>query len=158
MADAGLELTITLEGLENASKHLDPGHLIAPPIKEFFQAATLIMLNEAMAQVPVDLADLQRSHTMSIDPAPLPLWGKVVANKFYAPYVELGTLPHVVPIWAIKPWALRHNINVYALAAKIKKYGTRPNPWMLRTQGIVTPKIQDLWGRVLKRIQVQWRS
>ena len=63
---------------------------------------------------------------------------KIAGNRidfsmlYYSEYVENGTKPHMPPIAPIKRWTQLKNINIspWAIAYKIKKFGTKKHPFL----------------------------
>ena len=59
-------------------------------------------------------------------------------------YVDFGTPPHMPPVEALEGWAVRKLGDkklAWALAIHIKKYGTRPFPFIRNTFDLHAPKI-----------------
>lgn len=54
----------------------------------------------------------------------------------YGAYVNDGTKPHKVSAEKLKKWASKHNLNPYAVANKIKKYGTKGKKFLPTDQTI----------------------
>lgn len=48
-----------------------------------------------------------------------------IGGAAHLAFVEYGTKPHWPPIEALKPWARRHHMSAYAVAAAIAKRGTK---------------------------------
>ncbi|QQE80929.1 HK97 gp10 family phage protein [Alicyclobacillus sp. SO9] len=84
----------------------------------------------------------------------------------YGPYVEYGTRPHMPPVDALKSWTAKkfrlareskaNKRAAWALAMKIKRSGTRPNPFMGRTFFVTKPfaieRIQNAIERAVERM------
>lgn len=61
-------------------------------------------------------------------------------NK-YAVYVDEGTQPHPVSPDKLRKWARKRGLNEYAVAANIKKFGTKAHPFMYKFEEVIKEKL-----------------
>lgn len=60
----------------------------------------------------------------------------VFSDEPQAPHIHRGTgpavgrSPYFPPISRLRPWAIRHQMNVYAVQQQIYKHGTQPIPFL----------------------------
>ncbi len=55
----------------------------------------------------------------------------------YGVYVDSGTKPHMPPVDKLERWATSRGLNAWAVAMNIKKYGTKPKPFLYVIDDIV---------------------
>jgi len=48
----------------------------------------------------------------------------------YGKYVDEGTKPHMPPVDSLKKWSTARGLNPWAVANSIKKWGTKPQPFL----------------------------
>jgi len=123
-------------------------------ISRVLMAAGYIIEFDAKQFCPVNTGRLRASiHTEQI------AFNKVEVgtNVFYAPYVEYGTLPHFPPVEPLKRWAHLHGMPeeaAWAIAQKIAKYGTEPQPFMrpafMKNKKLVKKLIKNKIKEILK--------
>lgn len=102
----------------------------------------------AVKEAPHFTGNLQRSMHMEYSPIQV----SVEPRAEYAEGVEFGTRPHEVSGRELMAWAGRKGLNPWAVANSIKKKGTRANPFMGRTRGIVEDAVQRLFLNALDSI------
>jgi len=81
--------------------------------------------------------------------------GKLSSKTKYAPYIEFGTRPHVVPVKNnidFQKWANKKGLNPYAVAASIAKKGTRANPFFQRSIEQAQDGVNIEFGKALESI------
>jgi len=122
-------------------------------IKKMHEAArkgidetTTICVAKAKPKMPVDTTELQGAIQMRParreGAAMVGRWGAF--NCAHAVFVELGTEPHFPPVEALKPWARRKLGDedlAFAVAVKISKVGTKPQPVLRPTADEEYPKL-----------------
>lgn len=59
--------------------------------------------------------------------------GTLKSNAPYSMAVHQGTGPHYVSGETLKAWAARKGLNPWAVAASIRKHGTKANPFLQRS-------------------------
>lgn len=62
----------------------------------------------------------------------------------YAKDLDEGTKPHEPNMKTLTKWSKIRGVNVYVVANKIRKYGTKAYPFLYRFQEIVHQKVQEL--------------
>lgn len=75
--------------------------------------------------------------------------------KSMAPYsmaVHMGTKPHNVSGETLKAWAARKGLNPWAVAANIRKHGTKANPFLQRSITIEQDNVNGEFSRALGAI------
>ena len=103
---------------------------IKQEISHIMMAAGYMIEIDAKEICPVNTGRLRASiHTELLD------WNKVKVgtNVEYAAAVEYGTVPHFPPVKPLKRWAKLHGMPesaAWAIAQKIAKHGTQPQPYM----------------------------
>jgi hypothetical protein len=55
----------------------------------------------------------------------------------YATFIDEGTEPHMPPISSIEKWATARNLNVWAVAKGIERWGTKPQPFLYEINDII---------------------
>ena len=126
--------------------------VIQDQIGDILEAGGFMVEADAKRLCPVDTGRLRASiHTRKES------WNTVIVGTDveYAPYVEYGTPPHMPPVEALKSWASRHKMGekaAWALAKKIEKLGTQPQPFMRPALRANKQKIEDLLAREVERI------
>ncbi len=55
----------------------------------------------------------------------------------YGVFLDSGTQPHMPPVDAIKEWADNKGLNAWGVAMNIKKYGTKPQPFLHSIDSII---------------------
>lgn len=69
----------------------------------------------------------------------------------YAEFLETGTKPHNVSPYVLKEWSEIRGVNPFAVAANIRKFGTKPHPW----QGKVTKLMMNYDEEILNWMDIQ---
>ena len=91
--------------------------------------------------------DVPNGKTMTVT---LPLYGKFVDEGTKG--TENGNSNRKMPpISKIKKWARNHGLNEYAVATNIKKYGTKPHPFIFQ----FNKTIQDYRNEIEKEIGIE---
>ena len=152
------DLSFKIEGLEALLAKLKP-ELVAGPVKKFLMDASLYVEGQAKRRTPVDTGRLRASITHEIDASPMPLFGKIGTNVFYAPYVEFGTRPHFPPPGALDVWASRHGFpNGFVVARAISRAGTRGRHMFEQGLEASKGKIGELLDVCATAIMTRWKS
>ncbi|MCK5609013.1 hypothetical protein KAR91_44475 [Candidatus Pacearchaeota archaeon] len=114
---------------------------LVSPVLEILADAILEKASEFIVQNDIsDTGDLLKSGAskqISDDEVSVTFGGGPVQVS-YAVYIEYGTSPHMPPVEPLKKWAKRKlRLNekkaqsaAWAIAVKIKKEGTEPNPYL----------------------------
>jgi len=77
----------------------------------------------------------------------------------YAIYVEFGTAPHMPPVEPLVPWSKRvlssknPEDTAWAVAKKIEREGTEPNPFLRTAFDEAKPKIFDWINKEIKKVE-----
>lgn len=148
-------LTVEIQGLEKLRRKARP-EVLGPPVRDFMLQTVQLIEAEVKQRTPVDTGPLHASITHRVDPAPWPLWGEVGTNVRYAPAVEYGTAPHVVPREEIEPWARRHHIPVEVVIAAIARAGTRPRYMFDKGMAAAQKKIPALVRMLAAMVERAW--
>lgn len=106
------------------------------------------IFRQAVKEAPHNTGNMQRTMHMEFTPIQV----EVKPTAHYAHGVEFGTQPHVVPYSEIAPWAIKKGLNPWAVINSIKKKGTRANPFMGRTRGLVEGLVQGIYAKALETI------
>jgi len=89
---------VTIKGLPELAKKLEPDRLLAGPVKSLLKKAAMLLVRSAKKHAsgrpgPRVISGTLRSRiTHEIDGSHFPLWAKVGSSVLYAPFVELGHL------------------------------------------------------------------
>lgn len=113
------------------------------PFLRAMRDSTLDVSRTAKRLAPVDQGRLRQSITPAVRLSGNNVIGVVGSNVTYAPFVELGTKPHWMPVGAIAGWARRHNMNPYAVARAIARRGTKPVRFLWRAYERHADRIQQ---------------
>lgn len=68
----------------------------------------------------------------------------IIEMDNYGIFLDKGTAPHMPPVNAIKQWADARGINAWAVAMKIKRYGTRPQPFLFTIDSVIKKMDKDI--------------
>ena len=118
--------TYTVTGLDELLAKVDPGKLLGPALKEFFNTATQSIKNEVKDLTPVGLSgQLKSSISTEVDSGDIPLWGKVGPSVNYAPFVEFDTKPHWTSVHNLEAWASAKGLNPFMVQRAIAAHGTK---------------------------------
>ena len=71
----------------------------------------------------------------------------------HAIYLDQGTKPHMPPVSAIKKWARHKGLNEWAVAMKIKKYGTKAHPFLYKFNEVVQQELTNIEKLAAKEIK-----
>ena len=118
------EISYSFEGMDALLKKTGPS-LLSQPLKDFFNKAALETKRAVMEKTPADTARLRGDINYEVDSANIPQFATIGTNTAYANFVEYDTVPHWPPIAAITPWAERHGLNPFQVAASIAAHGTK---------------------------------
>lgn len=147
-------MEIRVEGLEPLLKKLDGNSLLAAPLREALTKAVILLESAAKRGAPVDTGRLRASITHEVDSRPVPLFGKVGTDVFYAPYVEFGTRPHWPPVSALATWARRHGFaSAFIVARTIAARGTKARHMFRTALEDNRERIEQLLREAGKRIE-----
>jgi len=151
------DISVQIIGLDRVMQKASPA-LLAKPMRQFFDRATIAVQNRARQNAPVDTGRLRSSITTRVDPSEVPQWGEVGTNVFYAPYMEYGTGTfaegpnakggrHAPPGDALEVWASRHGFaSGYVVAGIIARRGGLKPRRYLRTA--LKDSLNDIRGYV----------
>lgn len=82
--------------------------------------------------------------------------GSLRSNAPYSIAVHQGTGPHNVSGETLKAWAARKGLNPWAVAASIRKHGTKANPFLQKSVQVegenVNREFSTALGAILKEI------
>lgn len=159
---------IKIDGLEEILKKATP-KILEKPMHNFFDRATIHIQGLGRRKAPVDTGRLRASIAQKVDPKPLPLWGEVGSNVFYAPYVEFGTgtmsdqgsrARHWPPSDALEGWAMRHGFpNAFLVARAIgRRGGLKARKFLRGAVEESRSKLQELLNIAAREIEQAWRS
>lgn len=123
---AGQQITVHIEGLEEAIAKLTPARANGP-IGRFLDRGATCIQSRARENAPVDTGRLRGSIGVE---SPSDRQRIIGANTEYAEYVETGTRPHWPPPGALAGWAARHGMDEGAVRQAIGTRGTTPHPYM----------------------------
>ena len=116
-------------------------------MRQAMRESTLRVQRAAVEEVPVDTARLKNSITSRVIGEAKSVTGVVGTKVKYAAKVEFGQGPHEPEMGPLGIWARRHSEDVNAVAAGIRRYGTRAQPYM-------QPAAKSQEGAVVKTIEV----
>lgn len=126
---AGQQITVHIEGLEQAIAKLTPARANGP-IGRFLDRGAIYIQSQAREKAPVDTGRLRGSIGVE---SPSDRQRIIGANTDYAEYVETGTRPHFPPPSALEGWAARHGYGPgggFLVARAIARSGTKAQPYM----------------------------
>jgi len=127
---------VAIKGLDAVRKI---GEYLEGRVHENLNIMGLMIVREAKRRAPVGVSGLMRSrivHEVVKGRSPLDATLRVyvpVQTERGFPYavaVEYGTKPHMPPVSALALWAKRKGVNPWAIAYSIKKFGTKPHPFL----------------------------
>jgi HK97 gp10 family phage protein len=146
------------------------------PILRAMREATLLVDRDAKKNAPVDVGRLRASITPSVKQEGTQVIGIVGSNVKYAAAVELGSKPHMPPVQAIAEWVRHKKLAgtysikthkrmgsksrqggedlslAWAIALKIKKFGTKPHPFLVPAFKQNRDAIYQIFQRAVKGI------
>lgn len=124
--------TITLEGADVVAKNLNSisagvsgAGLVLP-----MRMATLLVTRDAKKLAPVDTGQLRANIAPEIKAFGGEIEGVVGSSVKYAPAMELGTPPHLVPLSELEVWARRHHTSAIVVQRSIARKGTAPRQFL----------------------------
>lgn len=154
-----MDFEMKVSGLEELLKKCSPT-ILEKPLRQFFRDALSAIERETKTRTPVDTGRLRASINSKIDTRPVPLWGRVETNTFYAPYVEFGTRPHFPPPNALAGWANRHGLGEYTfvICRAIARRGVQGRHMF--EKGLETAKsgIEAFAAKAAAEIEARWKS
>ena len=149
-SNAGPSISVT--GSEEVSAKLGTiaAGLTGHPMMKVMEEIVAIVTRDARLGAPVDTGHLKNSivgYAETHGSLKQHIQGVVGSNLAYAPYVELGTKPHMPPISALQVWARRHNIPAYLVARKIAMKGIKPRYFLKKAhdknESLIKQRLQD---------------
>lgn len=114
--------------------------------------ATLLVTGSAKRNAPVDTGLLRASITPEVESRDNETVGVVGSNVTYAPFMELGTIPHWPPLAALETWARRHGTTAYIVARAIARRGLRPRHYLGRALDDNRGRIERIFSEYVKRV------
>lgn len=163
-----MAISVRIEGLERLLKKASPD-ILAKPLRNFFERASLAVENRAKEKAPVDTGRLRSSLAHEIDGAAVPLWAKVGTNVTYAPFMEFGTGAfaegpgggsggHWPPGAALDVWASRHGFASGFQVARIigRRGGLRPRRYLRDGLAESVGDIGGFLNRAGSEIRAAW--
>lgn len=151
-------MEVKVEGVEQLIRKASP-ELVAKPLRQFFEKAALYIEGQAKRNSPVDTGRLRASITHSVDSMAVPLWGKVMTDVFYAPFVEYGTRPHFPPPRALEVWAGRHGFpGPFLVCRAIARRGTKASKFMRRAWESAQGHIAGWLDDAAVAIEARWAA
>ena len=151
----GFSVWLTVEGGEKIAKDLKDPNLLRP-LRDAYEKGTYLTEREVKTRTPRDTSVLASSIKSTIDPQPVPLWGKVATDVKYAIFVEKGTRPHFPPMRALEGWAHRHGIPTFLAARAIAEKGTKAHKMFEKGFEAVRDKIIGFFEAACKTIEGKW--
>ena len=128
-----MRLIANLRGDDILIRTMHPPRLIGPPSHELMRRFGEIAREAVRDEAPQGVTgNLKGSIDFQADGGAISEWVRVGSNLDVAEWVHEGTKPHMPPVAAITPWALSKGIPPWALAIRIKRMGTLPNPFLRR--------------------------
>lgn len=115
------KISAEIKGLKETQRNLEKAvqDLRGTPMVNAMRDATLIIDRDAKKNAPVDTGRLRASIIPEVTTIGETVQGVIGSNVKYAPYMELGTKPHWVPIAALTPWVHRKGLaGVYSIKTK----------------------------------------
>lgn len=127
-------MEVEVRGLVELRAKLDQviSDLHGQDMLDAMRAGALAVTSEARTLAPVDTGRLRASITPEVRLDGNDVIGVVGSVVAYAPDVELGRGPMVVPTAQLETWAKRKGLNVYAVQASIARKGTRAQMYLQR--------------------------
>lgn len=140
---------IEVQGLKEMQKAFDEApREVGRVLEDATKEAGKEIFRTAVKEAPHFTGNLQRSMHMEYNPIEV----VIEPRAEYAEGVEYGTKPHPVSGRELAAWAGRKGLNPWAVANSIKTRGTRANPFMGRTRGIVEDFVQRVFLSALDSI------
>lgn len=162
-------IQVQIVGLEKLVGKLKGDALLGAPLRKAFTDSAALLEREAKLRAPVDTGGLRSRITHAVDGAPVPLWGKMGTNVFYAPYMEFGTGTmaegkggkggrHQPPSGALDLWARRHGIPSGFLVARAigRRGGLKPRRYLRGALEGNLGKIQGFFNACARAIEAAW--
>lgn len=122
---------ITVTFIPSRTIRRDVGIAIRPGVGRIIQHVE----RECKKECPVAFADLQRGITSLVVMEGVVPVGICKTTSGYGAFVDLGTDPHFPPVEPLERWARRKGMREgagFAIARKIAREGTPPQPFMRR--------------------------
>uniref|UniRef100_A0A6M3XR70 HK97 gp10 family phage protein n=1 Tax=viral metagenome TaxID=1070528 RepID=A0A6M3XR70_9ZZZZ len=141
MLEANIEIKVNKEATDEILKKADEG---LDDLADFIFA-------RSQELVPVDEAMLKKSGNVER----LPLNKTICYDAPHAIFIEAGTDPHMPPVRPLQEWARRHGMKDYeragwAIAKKIEKEGTKPQPFLRPAVDEGSARAKEIIGRRMK--------
>lgn len=116
---------VTIDNLNRISAGVSGAGMVRP-----MRAATLLVTRDAKKLAPVDTGQLRANIAPEIKAFGGEIEGVVGSSVKYAPAMELGTPPHLVPLSELDVWARRHHISAIVVQRSIARKGTAPRQFL----------------------------
>lgn len=106
------KISAEIAGMKETQRRMEQivKDLRGTPMINAMRDATLLVIRDAKINAPVDTGRLRASITPEVSADAEEVRGVVGSNVTYAPFVELGTKPHWVPISALSTWVHHKNL------------------------------------------------
>lgn len=149
-----MPLNIQVRGLVETQRKLQQvaEDLHGKPMSDAMGRATILVMSAARMNAPVDTGQLRASITPEVRTEGWNVIGIVGSNKVYAPFMELGTRPHMPPLAALATWARRHNTSAFLVARAIARRGLKARKYLQRAVDDNRARIEDIIGDAVTRI------
>lgn len=151
---ADIELQLKIKGLKETKEKMEQvaRDLTGDEMLQGMRQATLMVTRSAKTLAPVDTGLLRASILPEVRTEGKTVRGVVGSAVNYAPYVELGTRPHWVPVAALQVWAARHGMSAYVVARAIAFRGTKARRFLQKGFEQNETKIVALIGNIVAKI------
>lgn len=174
-----LAISLKVDGLKPLLDKLDGNALLAAPLRRALTRSVLTVEGEAKRLAPVDTGRLRASLTHRVDPEPVPRFGEVGTNVFYAPYVHEGREPgKMPPVSAIQTWVHHKGIGgkvlgqgrirrapaaveraiAFVIARRIAQVGIKARPFLRDALEKSRKAIAGYLGDAGREIERRWSA
>lgn len=152
MADVQLEI----KGLDKLVKQMERYPAISEKhVNTAINRSLVRILGQEKQQAPVGVTGNLRDN-WKIDIGRFT--GSLRSMAPYSMAVHMGSQPHAVSGETLKAWAARKGLNPWAVAANIKKHGTKPNPFLQRSIKVEQENVNGEFAKALGAILAEVTS
>lgn len=148
MADTN-KIEIQINGLDQLFKKLNNYPAVSEPhVNKAINRSLVRILGQEKQQAPVFTGNLRDNWKIDLDR----FQGALRSNAPYSMAVHFGSRPHMPPISAITPWALKKGLNPWAVAKSIAKNGTKANPFLQKAVDLERDNVNKEFKEALDNI------
>lgn len=154
-------VTITWVGMtpQRLANLVDADVLIGKPLRRALDASGKAVASEAKVLTPWNTGHLRASIKHLVDTSAIPRFVSIGTNVEYAEKVHEGTGPQPnVKAKDLELWAKRKKANAYRVAAILRKYGQKPQPFLSMGFADRIDDVKQYFQRAGREIEAAWQA